>query len=88
MKTMHSLASIAVLAAACIALPAASADSPLERALSSSGSRPLILAQYEKPRATCKDDERNLPRGSMICREGKVFQCNTYGQWENTGKPC
>jgi hypothetical protein len=91
MKTINSFASIAVLTAACVGLPAANAaDSALERALRSSGgpaSKPLILA-YEKPRAMCKDDERNLPRGTMICREGKVFLCNPYGQWDNTGKPC
>jgi hypothetical protein len=80
MKTINSFASIAVLAAACVGLPAASAaDSALERAL---------LAQYEKPRAMCKDDEKNVPRGATVCREGKVHLCNPYGQWENTGKPC
>jgi hypothetical protein len=80
MKTINFFASIAVLTAACVALPAASAaDSPLAR---------VLLAQSEKPRPLCKDDEKSVPRGSTVCREGKVHLCNPYGQWENTGKPC
>ena len=49
---------------------------------------PFLLAQYDRRQPTCRDDEKELPRGSMICRDGRVMLCNPRGAWEDTAKPC
>lgn len=48
----------------------------------------FLLAQYDRRQPTCRDDEKEMPRGSMICRNGRVVLCNPRGAWEDTAKPC
>lgn len=49
---------------------------------------PWMVAQTDKPRPTCESDKRKMPRGAMVCRQGKQLQCGPYGNWVDTGKPC
>ncbi len=79
-----------VAAAAILWIPIANAaETPLEQALRGHVvQRPLILAQYDRPRPTCKDDEKEMPRNSTVCREGRLMLCNPRGAWEDTHKPC
>lgn len=88
---MKALLLATALTAASLA-PAAAAETPLERALRApqpnAGVAPLILAQYDRRRPTCANDGKELPRGSMVCYEGKLMQCGPRGAWEDTGKPC
>ena len=49
---------------------------------------PWLLAQYDRRQPTCRDDEKEMPRGSMVCRQGRVMVCNPRGAWEDTTKPC
>ena len=49
---------------------------------------PWLLAQYDRRQPTCRDDEKEMPRGSMVCRQGRVMLCNPRGAWEDTAKPC
>ena len=49
---------------------------------------PWLVAQTDKPRPMCESDQRKMPRGAMVCREGKQLQCGPYGNWVDTGKPC
>ena len=79
-----------VAAAALVWIPAANAaETPLEQALRGGVvQRPLILAQYDRSRPTCKDDEKEMPRNSTVCREGRLMLCNPRGAWEDTRKPC
>jgi hypothetical protein len=76
--------------AALLWIPAANAaETPLEQALRARlVQRPLILAQYDRPMPTCRDDEKEMPRGSSVCREGRLMLCNPRGAWEDTRKPC
>jgi hypothetical protein len=86
MKT--TLLSIA-LGATLTAAAAQPAETALQRALRApAAAAPPILAQYDRPRPTCKDDERDMPRGSTVCRDGRHLVCGVRGQWEDSGKPC
>jgi hypothetical protein len=78
-----------VAATALLWIPAANAaETPLEQALRAGVvQRPLILAQYDRPRPTCRDDEKEMPRGASVCREGRLMLCNPRGAWEDTRKP-
>jgi hypothetical protein len=50
---------------------------------------PWMVAQSgDRPRPTCESDKRKMPRGSMVCRDGKRLQCGPYGNWIDTGKEC
>ena len=81
---------VAALLAAFLWMPVGNAEpSRLEQALRQGEvHRPLILAQSDRPRPTCKDDEKDLPRGATTCRNGRVMLCNPRGNWEDTKKPC
>lgn len=47
----------------------------------------LLLAQSDG-QARCELDERKVPQGTTLCREGYVNVCNRAGRWERTGKRC
>ena len=47
----------------------------------------LLIAQSDG-RARCELDERKVPQGTIMCREGYVTVCNRAGRWESTGKRC
>lgn len=86
----HWLAITAVGAAFFLA-PAQAADPALQNAPRAAGAGhglPLLLAQSERARVTCKDDEKEMPRGSTVCRMGKLLRCGARGTWEDTRKPC
>lgn len=86
----HWLAITAVGAAFFLAL-AQAAEPGLQHAPRGAGAGqgiPLLLAQSERARATCKDDEKAMPRGSTVCRMGKLLRCDARGTWEDTRKPC
>ena len=51
-------------------------------------SRTILVAEAPRPRPTCKDDERDLPRGSTICRNGRVMVCSPQGTWQDRGRAC
>ena len=71
---------LAALVAAMLSLPSQA------RAPQEPGSL-LILAQG-RGEATCKLEERNVPQGMTVCREGYVMRCSPRGSWEKTGKTC
>ena len=88
---MKTLLFTAALTAACTLVPASAGETPLQQALRAperSGALPLILAQSDRPRPTCNNDGKEMPRGSMVCYDGKLLQCGPRGTWEDTRKPC
>jgi hypothetical protein len=88
---MKRLLFTATLAAACVLLPAQARETPLEQALRAAErmqAAPMILAQADRPRPTCKNDGKEMPRGSIVCYDGKLLQCGPRGTWEDTRKPC
>jgi hypothetical protein len=68
----------------------AAGETPLQQALRGQHLQtpPLLLVQYDRLRPTCRDDEKEMPRGSMVCRNGRVMVCNPRGAWEDAAKPC
>jgi hypothetical protein len=68
----------------------AAGETPLQQALRGQHLQtpPLLLVQYDRLRPTCRDDEKEMPRGSMVCRNGRVMVCNARGAWEDAAKPC
>lgn len=89
---MKALLLATALSVAASLAPPVAADTPLQRALRApqpnAGAGPLILAQSERRRPGCKNDGRELPRGIMVCYEGKLMLCSPRGTWEDTGRPC
>jgi hypothetical protein len=49
---------------------------------------PWLVAQGDRRMPTCKQDEREVPVGTTVCREGKSLICSGRGAWEDTRKPC
>ena len=49
---------------------------------------PWLVAQNDRRLPTCKQEERDVPSGTMLCREGRTMICSGRGTWEQTGKPC
>lgn len=88
---MKTLFFAAALTAACALAPASAGETPLQQALRApqhGSALPLILAQSDRPRPTCKNDGNEMPRGSTVCHDGKLLQCGPRGTWEDTRKPC
>ena len=48
---------------------------------------PWLVAQ-DRRMPTCKVDEREVPVGTMTCRQGQTYVCSGRGAWEANGKPC
>jgi hypothetical protein len=73
---------IAVLALAfAISIPANAQPEPYKPA-------PWLVAQGDRRMPTCKQDERDVPVGTTVCREGKTVICSGRGAWEDTRRPC
>jgi hypothetical protein len=79
----------ALLAAlALIWLAPASATSPSTDEAKAPPARWMLAQGGDRPRPTCESDNRKMPRGSIVCREGKQAYCGPYGNWVETGKAC
>lgn len=84
-KTRNVL--VAVVAFLSLASSAALATAPSPQTLTAPLA-PWLVAQADRPRPTCESDNRKMPRGSIVCREGKQLHCGPYGNWVETGKGC
>jgi hypothetical protein len=73
---------IALIAALTLAT-AASASAPHE-----APKAPWLVAQYDRKMPSCKNDDREVPVGTTMCREGNTWICSGRGTWDNTGKRC
>lgn len=73
------IALLAALLAATLALPS-QARAPEQQGW-------LLLAQSDG-QARCELDDRRVPQGASLCREGYVTVCNRAGRWERTAKRC
>ena len=49
---------------------------------------PWLLAQYDRRMPSCKSEERDVPVGTTMCRDGSTWVCSGRGVWESSGKPC
>ena len=81
---------VAAAAVVCATHSVDARETPLPQLLRAPGTlhwTPL-LAQAERKAPTCRDDEKEVPRGSSMCRKQKLSVCGPKGSWEDTGKPC
>lgn len=86
---MKAMLLSAGLAAALIAGAVQAGETPLQQVLRAPRAPvPFLLAQYDRPRPTCKDDERDMPQGARVCRNGRLLVCGARGQWEDIAKAC